>query len=544
MTLYLPVLDTLAVVPVVFNAGAAVLPALLGALASVVTLLFKPKELFAACKRRPLVPLALVVLGFAIFFWVRHTPAKVVSERPVGADVSSGSGQDWAAVGMEIIRQEARAKALGGVAKVESVEETDTAGDGTAAIQFRGGMERSGHMGGSSPVGLVPLWEYAEEGAMFFSSALVHDGKVYGASAFLDPTGSFGTVFCLDAETGEEIWATETAGPDSDEDLMGFFSSPSLTADGKSLIIGQGLHPDLGASLICLDAATGSINWAVKTPLHVESSPAIEGDIVVVGAGAVEKGPDHKPQGDPEGEGHPGYVFGVRISDGKELWRHQVNDPESSPAIHDGIAYIGSGINGNAVVAIRIAPEEELDGKAREVWRTTTPFPASAAVTLAGDLVLVGCGSGDFVFASANPEGVVLALDRGTGEIRWKADMPAAILGAIAVRDGVAVCPVRNGEIIAIDLNAEGKELWRARVHDDSPVMAGPAFTGSHVYAVSSDGYLAVINALDGKTLETVYINDPGKPGELGLSISSPMVAGGRLYVGSETGGLRCYVGK
>ena len=544
MTLCLPILDTLAVVPVVFNAGAAVLPALLGALASVVTLLFKPKELFAACKRRPLVPLALVALGFAIFLWVRHTPAKVVSERSIRADVSSGSSQDWAAVAMEIIRQEARAKALGGGAKVESVEETDTAGDGAVAIQFRGGMERSGHMGGSSPVGLVPLWEYAEEGAMFFSSALVHAGKVYGASAFLDPTGSFGTVFCLDAETGEEIWVTDTAGPDSDEDLMGFFSSPALTEDGKSLIIGQGLHLDLGASLICLDAATGGINWAVKTPLHVESSPAIEGDIVVVGAGAVEKGEDHKPQGDPEGEGHPGYVFGVRISNGKELWRHQVNDPESSPSIHDGIAYIGSGINGNAVVAIRIATEEELDGKAREVWRTTTPFPASAAVTLAGDLVLVGCGSGDFVFASDNPEGVVLALDRGTGEIRWKAEMPAAILGAIAVRDGVAICPVRNGEIIAIDLNADGKELWRARVHDDSPVMAGPAFTGSHVYAVSSDGYLAVTDASDGKVLETVYINDPGKPGELGLSISSPMVAGGRLYVGSETGGLRCYVGK
>ena len=543
MTLFLPIPDTLAVVPVVFNAGAAVLPALLGALASVVTLLFKPKELFAACKRRPLVPLVFVILCVVIFFWIRHTPADATTERVANEKVSLDSGHDWAAVAMEIIRQEARAKALGG-AKIEADDETVTTDGDAAPIQFRGSVERSGFTGGGSPAGLVPFWEYNEEGAMFFSSALVHDGKVYGASAFLDPTGSFGTVFCLDAETGEEIWVTDTGGPNSDEDLMGFFSSPSLTADGKNLLIGQGLHLDTGASLLCLDAATGRMNWAVKTPLHVESSPAIEGDIVVVGAGAVEKGTDHKPQGDPEGEGHPGYVFGVRISDGKELWRHQVNDPESSPAIQDGIAYIGSGINGNAVVAIRIAPEEELNGQPREVWRTKTPFPASAAVTLAGDLVLVGCGSGDFVFASENPEGVVLALDRETGEIRWKAEMPAAILGAIAVRDGVAVCPVRNGEIIAIDLIAEGKELWRTRVHGDSPVMAGPSFTGSHVYAVSSDGYLAVIDASDGKVLETVYINDPGKPGELGLSISSPMVVGGRLYVGSETGGLRCYVGK
>ncbi len=444
---------------------------------------------------------------------------------------------------MEIIRQEARTKALGG-AKIEVAEEPETPDGEAAPIQFRGNFERSGFTGGGSPAGLVPFWEYNEEGAMFFSSVLVHDGKLYGASAFLDPTGSFGTIFCLDAESGDEIWVTDTGGPDGDEDLMGFFSSPSLTADGKNLLIGQGLHLDTGASLSCFDTATGRLNWAVKTPLHVESSPAIEGDIVVVGAGAVEKGTDHKPQGDPEGEGHPGYVFGVRISDGKELWRHQVNDPESSPAIHDGIAYIGSGINGKAVVAVRIAPDGELDGKPREVWRTPTPFPASAAVTLTGDLVLVGCGSGDFVFASDNPEGVVLALDQKTGEIRWRAEMPAAILGAIAVREGVAVCPVRNGEVIAIDLNAEGKELWRAKVHDDAPVLAGTAFTGSHVYAVSNDGYLAVIDASDGSTLETVYLNDPARPGELGLSIGSPTVAGGRLYVGSETGGVRCYVGK
>jgi hypothetical protein len=43
-------------------------------------------------------------------------------------------------------------------------------------------------------------------------------------------------------------------------------------------------------------------------------------DVVVAGAGAIEVGPEHKPKGDPNGRGHPGYVLGVRISDGKELW--------------------------------------------------------------------------------------------------------------------------------------------------------------------------------------------------------------------------------
>jgi hypothetical protein len=42
---------------------------------------------------------------------------------------------------------------------------------------------------------------------------------------------------------------------------------------------------------------------------------------------------------------------------------------------------------------------------------------------------------------------------------------------------------------------------------------------------------------------EKVYLNAPERPGEQGLSISSPLVAHGRLFIGSETGGLRCYRG-
>ena len=122
------------------------------------------------------------------------------------------------------------------------------------------------------------------------------------------------------------------------------FSSPTLTADGKRLLIGEGLHDDSDSRLLCINAETGKLEWQIQTPLHVESSPAVHGDLVVVGAGSIE-GSDRKPKG------HPGMVIAARISDGTKLWEHQVNDPESSPAISaDGQAvYIGSGFQGNAV---------------------------------------------------------------------------------------------------------------------------------------------------------------------------------------------------
>jgi outer membrane protein assembly factor BamB len=530
---------TLAVVPVFVNAGAAVLPAIMAGLTSVVALFLKPKELIRVCRQKPYIPVAVVAGGallYGVYAWLDRPAAPAQRTR------TETVGTDWVKVALDLIKAEQRAGTTPlAVPALQSASTTSPTG-----LYFRGGAQRSGHLGGPSPVGLTPIWEYAEPDTMYCASPLVAGDVVYGASVYLDPPGSFGTVFCLDAATGKPRWVADRKGAGRNDDFKGFFSSPALSADGQSVLIGQGLHMDTDSELVCLDARTGRVRWLIKTPLHIEGSPAVAGDIVVAGAGAVEVGDDHKPKGDPNKAGNPGFVLGVRISDGRELWRVQVNDPESSPVIADGVAYIGSGMNGNAVVALRIAPDEELrdQGQSRQVWKVPTPYPATGPVSIGEDLVLIGCGKGDFVVQAKDPEGVVLALDRQTGAVRWRTPMPDVVLGAIAVRDGKAIVPVRNGEVVALDLRANGAVLWRARVHESSPVLAAPALTGPYVYAVSQDGYLAVLDAADGRLLETVYLNAPNKPGEMGLSTSAPLIVGGRLYVGSETGGLRAFAGK
>ena len=569
-SLFFDSISLFGVVPVVVNMGAALLPAILAGLASVLGLLFKPRELFRLCLRKPWVPILVIGLAVGGYFGVPWLfgLADESTQATTTADVSPrpDTGSDWSAVALELIRQEERDwrkawleerdRRVALEVRVKQLEERLDAPGGqrgaantpahedapAMAAIYRGSAARCGYGGGGSPLKLKPFWEFNDDFTMYLASPLVVGDAVYAASCTLDLPRNYGAVFCLDAATGERRWSTDTFDdPDTsrEEELKAFFSSPAVSADGKYLVIGQGLHLDDDCELLCLDAKSGAVRWVVPTPLHIEGSPAIEGDIVVAGAGAIE-GEDLKPKGDP------GFVFAVRISDGKLLWKYPVNDPESSPVVRDGIAYIGSGLNGSAVVALRTASDEDLKARDLErlVWKTETPYPAVGAVTLVDDLILIGCGNANYVYMSPDPKGVVVALDRATGKIRWQVDVSNSVLGAIAARGGKAVCAVLDGQIVALDTKASGKVLWRTPVRERSLLKAGPALTETHVYVLTHDGYLCVLDAANGVLLEQHYVNAPDQPGEMGLSTSSPLVAGGKVFVGSETGGLRCFVGE
>lgn len=478
-------INHIAVVPIFVNAGTALLPAVMAPVLSAAALLLRPRELLRACRRRPVS--AAVLLVVLIGLW----PALqwLLAPRPVRAVVRDDR-IDWNAVAIDALRRE---------------------------------------QPGNAAQLLLPAWQHNEPGAMFLSSPAVRSGRVYAATCVIDVTGlKYGAVVCLDAQTGRPIWKTEMA---DGQDLKPFFSSPVLTADGESVLIGQGLHDDADSDLLCLDSRTGQVRWRLRTPLHIESTPAIVGDVVIAGVGAIE-GPDHKQLKGTD----PGYVLAARIADGKESWRVAVNDPESSPAVgSDGTVYIGSGYNGNAVVAI----ESGACGDERIRWKTAAPFPITAAVTLAGDRVIVGGGNGDYVSAADDPAGVVMALDAASGGVVWQQNMPDAVLGACAVDNGQVICPVRSGELVALAME-DGGVIWRSAV-GSAPLLAGPAIVDGRVYAVSAEGQLHVIDAADGRVVERHALNDPANPGTMNLSLSSPTISGDRLYVGSETGGLRCY---
>jgi outer membrane protein assembly factor BamB len=525
-----------AVVPIIFNTGAAVLPAILGPLTNFFSVLLSPRALRHFLRRRwrltsviaatvSLVALAGVSLSRAS---ASHAPAP-----------ASTVQIDWARVAEDLIAQARLHESTDVGAAIVSPHRDlpepvaiDAADPSARASREAANPTASpgGLTGDGSNGGLKPLWRFAPEGSLFLGRPAVFGRRIYVSANQTDLGGYTGLLASLDIDTGKPIWQVTELGKDA---LPPFFSSPAVTPDGKYVVIGQGLHQDRNASLLCFEAATGKLLWAVKTPLHIESSPVVVGDLAVVGAGAVE-GSDGRAVGDP------GYVFAVRISDGQQLWKQAVNDPESSPAVDEnGIVYIGSGFNGRAVLALRSNSDEDLQAQQLErvVWRTPLAYPVTAPVTLAGDLVIVGGGNGDMVHSDKNPQGLVVALNRTTGEVVWQTKFEDTILGRIAVRDGVLLCPLRTGELAAVAVMS-GNVLWRSRVSGTAPLLAGGALTSERAYVVSSDGYLAAFSVSTGKLLDKIYLNDQAKPGT-GLSISSPLLVSNRIFVGSETGGLR-----
>ena len=529
----------LAVVPIVVNAGAAVLPAVVAALASIAAIVLRPRELVRLMRKRKLA--AGMIAGGLILSatgaWWGHSLASAHSARR--NDVRSAGRVDWVKVAEDIISQE-RLRQLSGngveTVAASAAESGTVSHPGDTGFLPVSGREYSRVLatGGLSPAGLIPAWSFKPEGTVFFGEPAIARKRIYAAGCQSDLGGYTGLLTCLDLDTGKPLWQVME---DANGPLRPFFSSPALSGDGKFLVIGQGLHQDRDCSLLCYDTATGKQVWAAKTPLHVESSPAVFGDIAVVGAGAIE-GEDGKAVGDP------GFVMAVHIPSGKTLWKQPVNDPESTPAIDEnGIVYIGSGCNGQAVVAIRSDTDEDLQKMKldRVVWKTGVGLPMFTPITLAGQMVIAAGGNGDMVHSGSNPQGLVVALNRQDGKILWQASFPDAVMGAVAFLDGKLICPVRNGEVVALSAG-DGSVLWRARVSGKAPVLAGCAVTPDRIYAVSNDGYLVALAMSDGQVLEKIYLNDQSQPGS-GLTISSPQVIGNRIIVGGESGGLRSLQG-
>jgi outer membrane protein assembly factor BamB len=191
----------------------------------------------------------------------------------------------------------------------------------------------------------------------------VAEGRVY----FGDATGR---VRALDASTGEEVWSFDAGSK--------VLSSPALT-DGT-------LYFGANGRLYALDARTGDPHWTfdLRWPT-VKSSPAVAGGTVFVGChggGGCRLVPDDETCDAPD---ETGSLDAVDADLGAEEWRYDVErDVRSSPAVADGIVYLGCAGGASAVRA--------ADG--REAWRVEFGSYVDSSPAVADGRVFVNCSDG------------------------------------------------------------------------------------------------------------------------------------------------------
>ncbi len=258
------------------------------------------------------------------------------------------------------------------------------------------------------------------------------DGKVFVGT-------DTGTLFALNAQTGETAWSTSVGGA-----IRG---ASNYLSDRNSLIV---IDQEDGA-LACLDVQTGAIQWRSERVDRSDGSPAVSGNIAVFGSCAsalhvvatdtgarlrdipIENGGGQVADGVALFEGfayagtRDGRVICVALNTGEITWTAEVSIDEvfSTPAVHDDRVVVTS--YDGFVHALRRDSGESL-------WRLEIGFMPGSPV-IAGDKVFV-CADG-ILHMIRFEDGVELWNMPLADEIHGPAVLPKMLV--VGGEDGVVI---------------------------------------------------------------------------------------------------------
>ncbi len=281
-------------------------------------------------------------------------------------------------------------------------------------------------------------WVFSEPGLRtVYCTPVVAGGRVYcGEGLHTDPHCR---LFCLNAETGEKLWAKDTTSHTEGTPVVDggrvYFSAGDdglycLTVDGGEVWHyrgkEQGLHIDTPVVLangrvyagsgyntyaaVCLDAVTGEEVWKKELPYRSFGNAVVSGDRVFfgVGTGRLTEDLNTDPeQGRPPETTPAGAVVCLSAATGDTLWTADLDRAAHTQLSADGRAVYAACRDGWLYALDR--------GTGKRVWRFSYGEPlttgtATASYTKA-KLTLA-------VYA-AHPAGRVQAHDPLTGKVYW-----------------------------------------------------------------------------------------------------------------------------
>jgi eukaryotic-like serine/threonine-protein kinase len=256
------------------------------------------------------------------------------------------------------------------------------------------------------------IWSLTPPDYVVFSGSVVANGVVYAGAH--DYVANEYNVYALNARTGTLIWKYETTGTE-------YSTLEVAVANG---MIYASLYYN---KIFALNASTGALVW--EYPVDAWSLPAVANGVVYIGSDdhnvyALDANTGAFIWSYPTGNQWPttsvvsgvvyvaaDKVYALNASSGALIWEYPIEAAshyDSSPAVANGIVYIGSGVNVYALNA----------GTGALVWKSHD---------FCGGL---GCLDRDAPRSPAIAKGVayvpsdyaITALDLTTGAVLWSQD--------------------------------------------------------------------------------------------------------------------------
>lgn len=290
---------------------------------------------------------------------------------------------------------------------------------------------------------------------------------------------------------------------------------------GKALLNAPVVHSgrvfmvNTDGEVTALNAGTGKELWQVSLPLEQESAAKIAGGLAVSGNLLfVTTG--------------SGQVFALTADKGEQVWMTPLNVPlRAAPATFGETVFITS--HDNRLFALS-ALNGALQWTHSGIEEVLAPM-AAASPAVANGAVVVPYTSGELYVLRA-ADGRYLWHETLTSP--FSGQDPAMTLAAIAappvVADGVIYAVGLNGGLSAYGL-VDGQRYWRS----DLTTSQLPIVAGAHIFVLTDEGELAVLNRQDGLVRWVANLNNGLPEAEKRLWVG-PLLAGGRLIVASNDG--------
>lgn len=317
-----------------------------------------------------------------------------------------------------------------------------------------------------------PVLYQATEGGSVSATPVAHGGRVYFGCCDRN-------FYCLDADTGKEIWRFATGGLISLDSVMHdgiiYFTSfdhnlYAVTLEGGLVwkadcgdIPGSPLYHDgmvyVGSrdgNLLALEAATGKVAWKFGTGGPVASKPSVYMGRIYFGSW------DHN--------------FYCLTLDGRLEWKHRCGNEAGGPTISGGTVYFGS----FDCSIYAVTPEGKLK------WKHTATAPIYSTYRP----VVVGR-----TLYFSHKDSCICALEARTGRPIWEFRTSGMMSMIPLVHNGVLYAGSCDGNMYAIDVR-DGKEMWR--FHTPLALFAPPIEYNGRLYFGGGDSRFYCIS-LEGK---------------------------------------------